>query len=102
MRELNEGRNGEGREGMDADEFLTWAAYVTLEPFPETRIDVQTGLILQQQANMNRGKGKPAKRLNEFLPKWGGESMGNQTDAQRKEILKMTYLSMGGDPKAVS
>lgn len=98
VRELNEGRAAK-EEGMDSEEFLTWAAYVALEPFPETRADAHVGMLMAQQHNINRGKGKPAKKAGDFMPRW---HQPEQTPEQMKAILRMQYLRWNGDPSLLT
>lgn len=57
-------------EGMGVEEFLGWAAYLQLEPFGEQRADVHVAMLMAQQHNMNRGKGKPVKKPLVFMPQW--------------------------------
>lgn len=95
VRELNEGRQATEEEGMDLDEFLTWAAYVAIEPFPEARADAHTAMLMAQQYNMHRGKGKPARKAGDFMPQWHRAEM---TPEQMKRVMAMQYLRWGGDP----
>lgn len=99
MKELNEGRTARD-EGMDVDEFLTWIAYARIEPFPETRADVHTGMLMAQQYNMNRGKDAQAKSAADFMPRWytppvevtaDGIAIGN--------AMRTHFIAQGGDPE---
>lgn len=67
--ELYEGPDA-NEEGMGVEEFLGWAAYLQLEPLAEQRADAHTAMMMAQQYNMNRGKGKPAKKPAVFMPVW--------------------------------
>ena len=67
--ELTEGP-GANEDGMGVEEFLGWAAYLQLEPFAELRADAHTAMLMAQQYNMNRGKGKPVKKPAAFMPVW--------------------------------
>ena len=98
VRELNEGPND---EGMDVDEFLTWAAYFSIEPPMETRSDAHTAMLMAQQYNMNRTKGKPAKKPAEFMPQWYKPQRPAQTPEQLRRVMQMQFLAMGGDPKEI-
>jgi hypothetical protein len=85
---------------MDVDEFLTWAAYTSIEPFPEQRIDVQTALLMAQFYNANRGKWQPPKKATAFLPQWYKPERPPQTAEQMKAIMKRQIVAMGGKLEA--
>lgn len=99
MEELNEGPNS---DGMTYDEFLTWAAYVSIHPFPEERADVHVGMLMAQTYNMNRGKGKPTKKVSDFVPEWNRGSRPEMTVDQMAVAMRAQYLAMGGDPSKLS
>lgn len=98
MRELNEGPDANS-EGMDVDEFLTWAAYFSIEPPLEKRADAHTAMLMAQQYNMNRGKGKPTRKPADFMPQWFKPPRDPQTPEQLKRVMQLQFLAMGGDPK---
>lgn len=87
---------------MDVDEFLTWAAYFSIEPPHELRADAHTAMIMAQQYNMNRGKGKPGKKPLDFMPQWFKPPRPAQTPDQLKRAMMLQFLAMGGDPKELS
>jgi hypothetical protein len=87
---------------MDFDEFLTWAAFVSMHPFPEERADVHVGMLLAQTYNMNRGKGKPAKKPIFFIPEWFKTPRPRQTATEMKHVMQMHILAMGGDPESMA
>lgn len=87
---------------MDTDEFLTWAAYSSLEPFLEDRADVHTGMVMALQYNMNRSKGKPAKKPGDFIPEWHKAARLEMTTEQLGAVMRAQYLAMGGDPKKLT
>lgn len=101
VRELNEGPQADSG-GMDTEEFMTWAAYFSLEPTHETRADAHVAMILSAMHNSNRPKGKPAKKAVEFLPQWHKEARPRQTAVEMKHVMQMHILAMGGEPEAVS
>ena len=96
VRELNDGPDA-ARGGMEFEEFVGWAAYLSLEPFLEERSDAHTAMLMAQAYNMNRGKGKPARKAVEFMPRWSSEG-SEKSPEQLKAILKMQYLRWNGDP----
>jgi len=89
-------------DGMDTEEFLTWAAYSQIEPFIENRTDGQTAMLMAQQYNMNRGKGRPGKKPKDFYPQWYAQPRRAQTMDEMERAMKMRYLAMGGDPKKLT
>ena len=98
MQELCEGAAARD-EGMDVDEFLTWAAYWSLEPPIETRLDAQTAMLQAQAYNMNRGKGKPAKPAKAFYPRWYEPPAPPEKQMERNlAALRANYLAMRGNP----
>lgn len=52
---------------MTPREFREWAAYARLEPIGGTRGDYQAALIASTIANVHRGKGQPARKIEQFL-----------------------------------
>ena len=52
---------------MTVDEFLRWMAFSSLEPFGDDRADWRSAMIMAQQANMNRKKGRAAYKPDRFL-----------------------------------
>lgn len=51
--------------------FREWLEYMRLEPFSEYRDDVRIALPISQLANiLGRAKGRPAFKVDAFLPKW--------------------------------
>lgn len=87
---------------MDVEEFLTWAAYLAIEPFPETRADAHVGMLMAQNYNMNRGKGKPAKKVADFVPEWYRPPRPAMTMEQMEIALRAQYLRWHGDPDKLS
>ena len=98
VRELNEGPDA-NNEGMDVDEFLTWAAYFAMEPPIEQRADVHTAMRMAQTYNMNRGKGKAPKKPVDFLMRWYTPPKAAMDSGELKRVAMLQYLAMGGDPK---
>ena len=96
VRELNEGPDA-AREGMEFEEFVGGAAYLSLEPFLEERSDAHTAMLMAQQYNMNRGKGRPARAASHFMPRWAAER-GEKSLSQLEAIMRMQYLRWNGDP----
>ncbi len=48
-----------------------WIAYAEIEPFGEERADLRAGIVASTMANINRQKGKPAYKPQDFMPKFG-------------------------------
>lgn len=82
---------------MDVEEFLTWAAYYTIEPPGEFRSDVHVAMLMAQQYNLNRGKTKPVKKPMDFLPQWYRMPKPEQSPEMMLRAAQAQFLSMGGD-----
>lgn len=85
--------------GMSEEELLGWAAFLTLEPFPEDRADIHHARVMAQQYNMNRGRGRPAKPARDFLVDWHRSARPAQTVEQMEIVLRDRFLAWGGDPR---
>lgn len=84
---------------MDVEEFFTWAAYFSIEPPAGIRADAHTAMVMAQQYNMNRGKGKPVRKPIDFMPQWYKPVRPAQDAEQMKRAMQMQFLALGGDPK---
>ena len=84
---------------MDVDEFFTWAAYFSIEPPHEKRADAHVAMLMAQAYNMNRTKGKPARKPLDFMPQWFKAPKAAQTPEQMKRAMQLQFLAMGGDPQ---
>lgn len=97
VRELNSGPNN---EGMDVEEFLTWAAYFSIEPPLAARTDAHTAMLMAQQYNMNRGKGRPVRKPSDFMPQWHRTPKTRKApmppDAL-KRAAQMQFMALGGE-----
>ena len=96
VRELNEGPNAND-EGMDVDEFLTWAAYFAIEPPIETRADIHSALHMAQIFNVNRAKGKAARKPADFLLHWYKPPKPTLAPGELTRIAKLQFLALGGN-----
>jgi hypothetical protein len=83
---------------MSGNEFFYWMAFSALEPFGDDRANWHNAMILSQQANMNRGKGKPAYKPDKFLLRFQSNSRPEQNIQQMEMALKAQYFAMGGKP----
>ena len=72
-------------------------AFSALEPFGDDRADWHNAMILAQQANMNRKKGKSAYQPGKFLLRFRREKP-TQNMQQMEMALKAQYVAMGGKP----
>jgi hypothetical protein len=57
----------------DAEEFREWLAYYGLEPWTQDRADWRAGMVASVIANVNRGRGTPAYKAADFMPRFGPE-----------------------------
>ena len=83
---------------MSGNEFFYWLAFSALEPFGDDRADWRNAMILSQQANMNRKKGKPAYKPDKFLLRFQSDRSPVQTPEQMKMAMRAHYYAMGGKP----
>lgn len=74
--------------GMTRDEFMTWAAFFSVEPRGDERADWHTALLLSQTANMNRGKGSPRIPADRFLPKWAYRPKRSMTPEEMRDAAR--------------
>jgi len=80
---------------MTVDEFLRWAAFSSLEPFSDDRNDWHFARLMEQQYNINRGKGKASKPAKAFLLQFRQTS--REMSMQEMEMaLMMQFTKMGG------
>jgi len=84
---------------MSVDEFLTWGAYMTIEPFGDDRADWRNAMAMALQANMNRKKGKSPTPVHKFLLKFDNRSRARKSMKELEAIMYAQYLRMGGKPK---
>lgn len=80
---------------MTVNEFLRWAAFSSLEPFGDERNDWHFARLMEQQFNMNRGKGKASKPAKAFLLQFRQHSR-EMTLEEMEMALMMQYAAMGG------
>ena len=79
---------------MSPVELLRWMAFFSLEPFGDDRADCHNAMILAQQYNMNRGKGKARKTPDKFVLKFTRSK--EQSMDQMKASLAGIYYGIGG------
>lgn len=79
---------------IDARELDDWRAweriYGTLGP---ERHDLLHAITASTVANVNRGKGKPAKKLTDFMPKW---SRPVQSTREQLAVVYALNAQLGG------
>lgn len=88
---------------MTEDEFLTWAAFFSLEPRGDERADWHIALWLAQQANMNRPKGAARIAANRFLPHWEYRPRRRMTPEEMRDEARSAFglglkADGGGEP----
>ena len=80
---------------MTVNEFLRWAAFSSLEPFGDERNDWHFARLMEQNYNINRGKGKASKPAKAFLLRFRHHSR-EMTLEEMEMALMMQYAAMGG------
>ena len=61
-------------------------AYYNIEPFGEYRADIRSAIVACVIANVNRGKNKPAYKVEDFMPKF--EPPKQMSDDEIRNVLK--------------
>ncbi len=83
---------------ISSRELAEWWEYYQLEPFGEERADLRNGIVAATIANVNRGKGKRAKKPQDFMPKFE-KKQEEQTWQQQLHIVEMLNAAYGGVDK---
>jgi hypothetical protein len=83
---------------LTAKEFLAWETYAGLEPFDETRADYRAASIATMIANVNRGKGQKAYKLEDFVLKFEQEPQRQQTWQEQLKIMQLLARAHATDP----
>jgi hypothetical protein len=78
-------------------QFIEWKAFADAEPFDEVRADIRAAQIVLTLINLWRGKGKPARSLEDVLLQFGDDprkdkTKKKQTWQEQKSIGRMFYL----------
>ena len=82
---------------MTVEEFLRWMAFFSLEPFGDDRADWHNAMILAQNYNMNRGKGKRVLTPDKFLVQFRSHKQKQaQSMEQMERALRAQYTAMTG------
>jgi len=78
--------------------YREWHDYYQVEPFGEKRADFRSAIVAATVANaMGRAKGKPAFRLDQFIPKFGPkQAVKKKTPDQLFDKLKILNRLFGG------
>jgi len=81
----------------DSRELAEWEAYERLEPFGEQRADWRIAQVACILANVNRKKGAPAFKVDDFMLKTGAAPKTQQVSAtDLAQQLKGITRAMGG------
>ena len=81
---------------MTVDEFLRWMAFFSLEPFGDDRADWHNAMILAQQYNMNRKKGKRPLSPDRFRLQFRHVTKPAQSLEHMEMALRARYSKMQG------
>ena len=82
---------------MTAREFIHWQAYYRRDPFGGERSDMQSATVAATIANVNRGKGQRAFKVDEFMPKFGPPQI--QGDAEMAATMAAFAAAQNGTVK---
>ena len=75
------------QQEIDSAEFAEWMAFNSIEPFGEERADVRSAMICCLLANINRGKGKKAYKISDFMLDFGRKKTDQQDWREMKAIF---------------
>ena len=76
---------------MTVEEFLRWMAFFSLEPFGDDRADWHNAMLLAQNYNMNRKKGKRVMTPDRFLLKFKSVDRQSQSMEQMEMALAARF-----------
>lgn len=77
---------------------MEWKAFADLEPFDELRQDIRIAQVVLTLLNLYRGKGKPARTLEQVLLRFGDDPRNDekgkkkQTWQEQKAIGRMFFM----------
>lgn len=80
---------------ISSREISRWQAFERIHgPLGQRRDDIHTAMIMAMIANVNRGKGKPAVKVEAFLPDWDHDRP--KTDEDMWAAIRQVNDAMGG------
>ena len=79
---------------ISSRELTEWVAFYGLEPFGTDAGFLGHAITAATVANVQRGKGKKAQKVEEFMPKFGGNK--EQTADEQLQFAEMFTIAMGG------
>lgn len=77
---------------MDSAELTEWMAFYNLEPFGGDTQFIGHAITAATVANANRGKGKKAAKVEDYMPKWKRA----QTLDEQIQFAAMMTVALGG------
>lgn len=83
------------QQEIDSREFIEWIAYYLLEPFGPRRDDQRFGVVAATIGNVNRKKGAPAFKWDQFFPE--PQLKKEQTWEEMLTLVAMWNAALGGD-----
>jgi hypothetical protein len=87
----------EAQKYIDSREFNQWIAYYLLEPFGPRREDQRFGVVAATIANVNRKKGAPPFKWDQFFPEAKLKKEQSWEDMLR--VVTMLNEAMGGEDR---
>ena len=81
-------------ERISSKELTEWIAFSQLEPFGSEAYYLGFAIVAMTIANANRGKGKKAYKVEDFMPKFKTES---QSVEQMMQFAQMMTVGLGGE-----
>lgn len=79
---------------ISSKELTEWMIFYGMEPFGADAGYLGHAITASTIANVNRGKGKKAQKVEEFMPKFTGKKA--QTPEEQLQFAEMFTYAMGG------
>jgi len=77
------------QEEIDVDEFRNWLAYERIEPFGPRRQELMLAQLCSLTFNINRGKGVPASKVEDWMPEF--RAVRKQSQQEIKHRLDLFF-----------
>jgi len=79
---------------ISSAEITEWMAFAALEPFGSEANYIGHAITASTVANVNRGKGRRALKVDEFMPKF--EKKAAQSVDEMMQVAQMLTIGLGG------
>ena len=86
-------------DSLPVSQWLDWLAYFEREPWGEARADTRSAIVAALLYNLNRGRGQPAKSVQDFMAHRNPSERAESTTAHIA-ALKQALRARGGKSDA--